>query len=164
MVRRTLLAIAALASCAGPAPQQAAVADTTTSAPAPASVMGAIVAMNVTWGDYHARGDAAGISALYTDDAVLMTSTGTDVVGQAPIREYFAHLFATRPDSILATNSATETLDVAGDRAYEAGTVTFTLQARQGGAGPRTEVVRYMTFWQKTPDGRWLIRRSLRPY
>ena len=164
MVCRTFLAMAALAACAGPAPQQAAVADTTTSAPAPASVMGAIVAMNVTWGDYHARGDAAGISALYTDDAVLMTSTGTDVVGQAPIREYFAHLFATRPDSILATNSATETLDVAGDRAYEAGTVTFTLQARPGGAGPRTEVVRYMTFWQKTPDGRWLIRRSLRPY
>jgi uncharacterized protein (TIGR02246 family) len=126
--------------------------------------MGAIVATNVAWGDYHSRGDAAGISALYTDDAVLMTAAGADVAGQTAIREHFQQLFATRPDSILATNSATETLDVAGDRAYEAGTVTFTLQARHGGTGPRTQVVRYTTFWQKTPDGRWLIRRSHRPY
>ena len=162
MIRRILLAMAALVSCTRPTPREGTGAETSTAAPA--SVMGAIVATNVAWGDYHSRGDVAGISTLYTDDAVLMTVAGTDVVGQTAIREHFTHLFATRPDSILATNSATETLDVAGDRAYEAGTVTFTLQTKHGGTGPRTQVVRYMTFWQKTPDSRWLIRRSLRPY
>ena len=74
---------------------------------------------------------------------------------------HFEQLFAARTDSIFATNTDTESLDIAGDRAYEAGTITFTVGP--AGARPRnTAEVRYITFWQRTPDGQWLIRRSLR--
>jgi len=129
---------------------------------APASVMGAIVGMNVAWGDFHSRGDAAGIASLYTENAVLMTPEG-DITGKATIRQYFERLFRQRTDSILATNTATETLDVAGNRAYEAGTVVFTVGPRSGPGAPVERKIRYMTFWQQELDGRWLIRYSLRP-
>lgn len=129
---------------------------------APASVMGPVIGANVAWGDRYGRGDAAGLAALYTEDAVLMTPAG-DVVGRLAIQEHFGQLFRTRPDSVLATSSSTEVLDVAGPRAYEAGTLEITVGPRAG-VGPVTQrVVRYITFWQQGPDGRWLIRASLRP-
>jgi uncharacterized protein (TIGR02246 family) len=122
--------------------------------------MGAVVGRNVQWGDWHSRGEAASLAAMYTDDAVLMTSGG-DVVGRETIRRYFERQFAARTDSIFATSTDTETLDVAGERAYEAGTITYRVGPR--GAGPGTpRAIRYVTFWQQQPDGRWLIRRSLR--
>lgn len=124
--------------------------------------MGPVVGVNVVWGDRYARGDAAGLASLYAEDAVVMTSAG-DVVGRQAIQEHFARLFRARPDSVLATSSSTEVLDVAGPRAYEAGTLEFTLGPRVG-RGPVTQhAVRYMTFWQQTADGRWMIRVSLRP-
>jgi len=126
----------------------------------PASQLGAFIGQNVMWGDRHSRGNAAALAGMYTEDAVLMTLEG-DVVGREAIRQHFERLFATRTDSIFATNTETETLDVAADRAYEAGTLTFTVGPR--GPGPGTpRKVRYVTWWQRMPDGQWLIRRSLR--
>jgi uncharacterized protein (TIGR02246 family) len=126
----------------------------------PASVMGAVIGQNVQWGDRHSRGNAVALAGMYTDDAVLMAPAG-DIVGRDAIRRHFEHQFAARTDSIFATNTETETLDVAGERAYEAGTITFQVGPR--GSGPGTpQVIRYVTFWQQQADGRWLIRRSLR--
>lgn len=97
---------------------------------------------------------------MYTEDAVLMAAEG-DVVGREAILRHFQQAFAVRTDSTFATNTETESLDVAGDRAYEAGTITFTVGPRGPGPGmPRK--FRYMTWWQRMPDGQWLIRRSLR--
>jgi uncharacterized protein (TIGR02246 family) len=137
-------------------------ADTTPANEAGTAVMGAMVATNVTWGDLHSRGDASGLAALYTEDAVLMRA-GDDVVGRAAILKHFQGVVRTRPDSILATSTATETIDVAGDRAYEAGTVIYTVRPRADPtAAPREIQIRYVNFWQRQPDGRWLIRRSHR--
>jgi uncharacterized protein (TIGR02246 family) len=123
--------------------------------------MGNIVGVNVAWGDFYGRGDAAGIASLYTDDAILMEPSG-DVKGRTAIQQHFARLFRERPDSIVRINTASETVDVAGNRAYEAGTIIFTVAPRTGGpAVDRT--VRYMTFWQQDAEGRWRIRSSLRP-
>jgi len=124
--------------------------------------MGPIVGANVTWGDRYVRGDAVGLAALYAEDAVVMTPAG-DVVGRQAIQEHFAGRFRARPDSVLSISSSTEILDVAGPRAYEAGTLEFTLGPRAG-RGPVTQhSVRYMTFWQQDATGRWMIRTSLRP-
>lgn len=162
-MRRSLTALLAGAglACAEPAPPPAAISPPAApSGDQPASQLGAFVGQNVMWGDRHSRGDAAGLAGMYTADAVLMTADG-DVVGREAIRAHFERLFATRSDSIFATNTETESLDVAGDRAYEVGTITFTVGPRGPGPGtPRR--VRYTTWWQRMPDGQWLIRRSLR--
>lgn len=163
MHRPALLSALVLAACSqAPETSLPATPGSASAVAAPASVMGAIVGMNVAWGDYHSRGDAAGLASLYAENAVLMTPQG-DVTGKAAIRQHFERLFQLRTDSILATNTATETLDVAGNRAYEAGTVIFTLGPRSGPGGSREHKVRYMTFWQQELDGRWLVRYSLRP-
>ena len=163
MPRSVVLSALVLAACSrAPETSMPATPGSASAVAAPASVMGAIVGMNVAWGDYYSRDDAAGLAALYTENAVLMTPQG-DVTGKAAIRQYFERLFQQRTDSILATNTATETLDVAGNRAYEAGTVIFTVGPRSAPGDSREHKVRYMTFWQQEVDGRWLIRYSLRP-
>lgn len=129
---------------------------------APASVMGEIVATNVSWADLYSRGNAEQVALFYTEDAVLMTPQG-DLTGATAIGDHFRALFAARADTILATNTVTEALDVAGDRAYETGTVTRTMRPRADSGAPSREVrVRYATFWERSADGRWRIRRSLR--
>lgn len=161
-MRRSLTAVFAGAglACAEPAPPPAVITPPAASAGQPASQLGAFIGQNVMWGDRHSRGSAQALAAMYTEDAVLMTPNG-DVVGRDAILAHFERLFAARTDSIFATNTETEWLDVAGDRAYEAGSITFTVGPRGPGPGtPRR--VRYMTWWQRMPDGQWLIRRSLR--
>ncbi|TFH66193.1 MAG: DUF4440 domain-containing protein [Gemmatimonadales bacterium] len=134
----------------------------TQASPAAAAVMGEIIATNVSWGDLYSRGNAEQVALFYTEDAVLMTPQG-DLTGVAAIADHFRALFATRGDTILATTTVTEALDVAGDRAYETGTVTRTLRTRTDSGTPAREVhVRYATFWERSTDGRWRIRRSLR--
>ncbi len=129
---------------------------------APASVMAEIVGRNVMWGDLFARGDAEGLAQLYAANAVLMTPQG-DLVGTDAIRDHFILLFATRTDTILGTNTATEALDVAGNSAYETGTLARTVRPLgDTTAPPRETRLRYSTWWERAPDGQWLIRRSLR--
>lgn len=167
MRRRVVLAVTGLglAACAQAAPSSGSAPERpsaiATTVPAPPDVMGSIVGMNVLWGDLHARGDARGIAALYTGDAVLMTPSG-DVKGQAAIEAWFGRLFRERPDSILRTNTASESIDLAGDRAYEVGTIIYTVAPRIGGPA-RDDTVRYVMFWQLDAEGRWKIRYSLRP-
>lgn len=151
-------------ACAGaPAPPEEIPAHTGEPASAAStSVMGTIVATNVSWADLFSQGRADALQGFYTKDAVLMTPQG-DLAGAAAIGEHFRVLFAAQTDSILATHTVTETLDVAGDMAYEAGTVTRTVRDRADTLAPsREQRVRYMTFWQRDADGRWRIRRSLR--
>lgn len=121
--------------------------------------MGAIVMANVTWGDALVRGDSVTLASLYHEQAAFMTPTG-DVLGKTPIVRLL--LAARRPqgDSLHATATDTDQLDVAGDRAYEAGTLRYTLLDRSGKS--RELKVRYVNFWQ-LDAGRWQLTRSLRP-
>lgn len=161
-MKRTLTALLAAlgTACSEVAPPPPPAAPPPAPAQQPASNLGAFIGQNVMWGDRHSRGNAQALAAMYTEDAVLMTAGG-DVIGREAIRQHFTKLFASRTDSIFATNTETESLDIAGDRAYEAGTITFTVGPRGPGPGV-PQKVRYVTFWQRMPDGQWLIRRSLR--
>jgi len=129
---------------------------------APASVMGALVAANVAWADAYVRGDSATLAAAYTDDAALMTDNG-DVTGRLAIRDWLLAHRAAGPDTVIGTSTATDQLDVAGDRAYEAGTLVWTVAPRTAPTRAREVRVRYATFWRQAPDGRWLMARSLKP-
>lgn len=120
--------------------------------------MGAVVAANVRWGDALVRGDSAVLASLYHEHAAVMTPSG-DVVGRPAIVRLL--LASRRPegDSLHGTATSTDQLDVASDRAYEAGTLTYTLVR---GGKPREVTVRYVNFWQLAAGG-WQLTRSLRP-
>jgi ketosteroid isomerase-like protein len=125
----------------------------------PASVMGSIVAANVAWGDAIVRADSATLAGLYAPDAVLMLPD-RDLEGSASI---VAKLLADRRgirDSLHATATVTDQLDVGVEKAHEAGTLTYTL--RTAGGQSREVKVRYVNFWQLAA-GRWQLVRSLRP-
>ena len=120
--------------------------------------MGAIVATNVTWADALVRGDSTALRSVYLPDAVLMTSEG-DVKGADAI---VSRLLATRraiKDSIHGTATSTDRLDVAGDRAYEAGTISYTVVTS---SKSREVKARYVNFWQLAA-GRWQLTLSFRP-
>jgi uncharacterized protein (TIGR02246 family) len=140
------------------APRDAGVPDT---GPVPASVMGVLVALNASWGDAYTRGDAPGMASFYTGDAVLMAPEG-DVAGREAIREFFAARFAARTDTVLGIATHTTEIDMAGDRAWEAGSITWTLAPRGRPDEARTIAGRYVTFWQQEADGVWRVRRSFR--
>lgn len=173
--RLALLSLAALAACQpgsgqplnDPEGGSAVTIGDSAVVEAPAAVLGPVVAANVAWGDYLARGDAAGLAGLLAADAVLMLPEG-DLTGRETIRSWLERRIAERADTILATETLTETLDVAGDRAYEAGTLVFTMGGRdRSDAAPVRIRARYLTFWQRETGGSgeyWSIRRIYRSH
>ncbi|WP_340558863.1 YybH family protein [Streptomyces sp. GSL17-111] len=85
-------------------------------------------------------GDAAGVAALYEEDAVMAYPPGRTTVGRAAIRalwgEVLAHAPRFEPEAPLPTL-------VSGD-------VALTATPPRDGAGARAQVVR------RQPDGSWL--------
>ncbi|MEV7284249.1 nuclear transport factor 2 family protein [Streptomyces sp. NPDC093252] len=85
-------------------------------------------------------GDAAGVAALYEEDAVLAYPPGRTTVGRAAIRELWEKVLADRPR--FTPEPPLPTL-VSGDLA-------LTATPPADGAGARAQVAR------RQPDGSWL--------
>lgn len=116
------------------------------------------MATNVTWGDALVRGDSATLRSVYAPDAVLRTPEEDVSGGDAIVARLLAARRTIR-DSVHATATNTDRLDVAGDRAYEAGTITYTVVT---GSKSREVTARYFNFWQQAA-GRWQVTLSFRP-
>jgi ketosteroid isomerase-like protein len=70
--------------------------------------------------------------------------------------------FATRTDTVLQIATVIISLEHSGDLAWESGHVTLTKRHRDSlAATPRRTRFKYITFWQRGPEGRWQIRRDL---
>ncbi|MEU1725692.1 nuclear transport factor 2 family protein [Nonomuraea sp. NPDC005692] len=85
-------------------------------------------------------GDAAGVAALYEEDAVLAYPPGSRTVGRAAIQELWEKVLAGRPH--FEPEQPLPTL-VSGDLA-------LTSTPPKDGTGARAQVVR------RQPDGSWL--------
>ena len=86
------------------------------------------------------RGDAAGIAALYEDDAVMAYPPGGQTVGRAAIQALWEQVLARAPH--FEPEDPLPTL-VSGD-------IALTATVAKDGAGARAQVVR------RQPDGSWL--------
>lgn len=86
------------------------------------------------------RGDAAGLAALYEEEAVMAYPPGQMTVGREAIRELWEQILAKRPQ--FTPEPPLPTL-MSGD-------IALTSTPPSDGAGARAQVVR------RQPDGSWL--------
>jgi|SRR5882757_6243275 len=94
------------------------------------------------------RGDAAGVAALYVEDAVVLPPDAPMVSGRAMIEDFWRGLMAAGARGITL-----ETLRLAGsgDVLHEVGRATITLQPE--GGETNTLTVKYVVVWERDPAG-----------
>ena len=138
-----------LTACTAAAPG----ADT---APDTAADSAAIAAVNEAWGKAYNGADAAGLTALYREDAVVNPPGATQARGRAAIQEFFTKDTAgMKAAGITMTLSPQRESGMSGDLAWEAG--TFTARDKNGAT---VDEGKYITVLQRT-DGKWLIVRDI---
>lgn len=104
------------------------------------------------WIARYTANDAAGIAALYSEDAQLLPPDQEIVEGRAAIQEFFAR---TNPPGSADIEIATVETHVFGDYAHRQG--SFLLKGPEGAA---VAAGKFLELWKKM-DGRWLIHRDM---
>lgn len=118
------------------------------------SAQAAIDAGNRAWIDGVKNGDVALISATYAVDAVDCNSAGECIRGRSDIERHIkaqlASMGRARSAGVKSVGSTQQ-----GNFVYEWG------EAKATFAGGRELIDRYLTAWQKQPDGTWKIFRNM---
>jgi len=104
------------------------------------------------WVERYAANDAAGVAALYTEDAQLLPPDMEIVSGRAAIQEFVAK---TNPPGGPAFEIATVETLVFGEYAHRQGSF-----AVKGPDGAARETGKFLELWKKV-DGKWLIHRDM---
>lgn len=101
-------------------------------------------------------GDADGVAALYTEDAVLMPSTGSPVTGRDAIRDLMAENLAQEPTlEIMPANTTV----MSSDWVVEYGTTRTTVEGAEE-EDPVTQSQGYLVVLKRTADGWKLLRAA----
>ena len=114
----------------------------------------AINAGNAQYISLWQKGLAHSFSMLYTEDGASINGDGTITRGRAAIEA--AKIALMQQYHLENGIISTQDLVVEDDLAYEMGSYSFTLKAPDRPASVQTG--RYLTIWQRQPDGRWLIK------
>jgi uncharacterized protein (TIGR02246 family) len=117
-----------------------------------AAVRSAIEAGNKKFGAGVAKGDAAGVAGLYTEDAQALPPGGDAVKGRAAILKMWQGVFDA---GIAGAVLTTLEVDVMGDTAAEVG--TFLLTTKDGRTADRGK---YIVLWKKV-NGQWYLHRDI---
>ena len=102
-------------------------------------------------------GDAAGVAALFAEDAVSLPDHHAALLGRAAIESYMRDTFAQFTTNITVTPGDTE---VVGDIGHEHGAFTVTMTPKSGG-NPMTETGKYLVVLKRGSDGRWLVHHDI---
>lgn len=117
----------------------------------------AIRKANAEWATAVKTGDAATIAAPYADDAVFILADGTCVRGRAEIEKMYRERFE-RGGVAASARIDSKKLVVDGGLAYESGYGEIG-RIKEGKVS--TSGGRYLTVWQRAPDGEWKIIRNI---
>ena len=116
----------------------------------------AIRAINPVWFKAYNAGDADGVTAIYSEDAVLNIPGVPAVRGRAAIREAYAKDIAAAAAAGLTDNQGTSgEFGVSGDLGWEWNTFTVTDKS-----GTVVDTGKYVTVYGKQ-DGKWYIIRDI---
>jgi uncharacterized protein (TIGR02246 family) len=140
-----LCAVVAAAACAGNTPQ----ATTTDTAPIDEVRNRYVAAYNA--------GDAAGVAALFAEDAIDLPDHQPALEGRAAIENNLKEMFAQNTVAISITPDETE---IVGDIAHEHGTFSVTITPKAGG-GPMTDSGKYLVILKRGSDGAWLLHHGM---
>ena len=112
----------------------------------------AIRSISIKWLELSKSRDAAGIAALFTEDAVLIRQD-QQPVGQTAIQEFLTEYMELNPEAV--SNWSTDRVDIAtsGDLAIEYGSWTTT---SLGPNGTEEDYGKFVTIYRKV-DGTWKI-------
>lgn len=105
---------------------------------------------------YNAQ-NAAGVAALYAEDAVLSAPNEEPASGRESIEQSLQRTFDQFDAQVEISAEETE---VAGDWAFDAGTATQTL-APKGGGESREMESSYLVILKRQDDGSWKLARTV---
>jgi len=107
--------------------------------------------------DAATKGDVAGLSSFYTDDAMVLAPNAKLVSGRSAIDESNRQMFAAMKVAGLKLTSTD--LQSSGDFVVETGAYDQTLQPKTG--KPIHDVGKYIVVWKKQGDGSWKLFREI---
>ena len=110
-----------------------------------------IAAANRRLEDLFTRGDLAGVAAMYTDDAVML-SPGGSRTGRAAIDDSWA-----RYHQPVSWRLDVHTIDGSLERGVAHQTGTSTLRYHRPDGAPHTSIVDFALIWRRADDGQWRI-------
>ncbi len=105
----------------------------------------------------HNASDAAGLTGLYTNDAVLMPPNQEPVIGDQAIESWFQTTF---DQFSIEFTLASDELEVVGDLAFDGGTYMIALTPKADGE-PMEERGKYIVILRKQVDGSWKLVRDI---
>ncbi len=114
-----------------------------------AALRAEIEATNVKWIEAFNAGDAAGLTALYTEDATMLPASGELIVGRAAIEAYRAAEFMA--STTRAISATTIEVGGSGDLAYEIGRWVDAEVLADGGEVETRGT--YVVVWKRNADG-----------
>ena len=112
----------------------------------------AIEAANKVFMDAAARGDAAGVAALYTEDGQLLPPNAGPATGRAAVQAFFQAAMDMGIKSALLT---TVEVEGHGDTATEVGRIKLFGEGEQ-----ELDQGKYLVIW-KNVDGQWMLYRDI---
>jgi ketosteroid isomerase-like protein len=136
-----LISLLGLLACSAPQPQMDM-----------AQVRTAIEENNAKFSAAFSEGDMAALSALYTEDAMIMPPNSERVTGRTAIQEAFSGL---RNMGFSNLNLTTDEIIGSGDFVSEVGSYTINLPGGAQDSG------KYLVFWKKDADGHWKLHRDI---
>jgi uncharacterized protein (TIGR02246 family) len=110
-----------------------------------------VAEVNARFVEAYARGDAAGVAAVYTDDARLLPPGAPTTTGRPAIAEFWQ---GAMDAGVAAVDLQTTELVEHGDAAHEIGRAELTVV--DGDGSRSTQTAKYVVVWRRVDEGwRW---------